>query len=149
MTIPDIINGSYELMGGIALAGNCVKTYNDKEIKGISLVSMVFFTSWGGWNIYYYPHLHQWMSTVGAVLLFFFNAIWLGQAFYYTKLNHGPKPEPLIEPKMGEIRQAINSYSTVTVTEVDQFSVKYQFPDGRGFRRSKRGFMKNFKPITQ
>ena len=48
MTIADTINGSYEMLGGVALAWNCVTTYRDKEIKGISLSAMVFFTSWGG-----------------------------------------------------------------------------------------------------
>ena len=59
------------------------------------------------------------------------------------------KSEPLIEPTVGETRTSVKSDSMVTVTGVDEFSVKYKFPDGRGFRRSKRGFMKNYKPITQ
>ena len=87
MNIPDTINGSYEILGGLALAWNCVRTYLDKEIKGISLASMLFFTSWGYWNLYYYPHLNQWVSTVGAAVMVLFNTIWMGQAIYYTRNN--------------------------------------------------------------
>lgn len=92
MSWPDTINGTYEILGGFALAWNCVRTYLDKEIKGISIVSMIFFTSWGYWNLFYYPHLNQWMSTIGAAILVFFNTIWVGQAIYYTRKNKN-KPE--------------------------------------------------------
>jgi hypothetical protein len=84
MTWADNVNGIYEMGGALALAWNCYTTYKDKEIKGLSIVSMVFFTSWGYWNLYYYPSLNQWMSTAGAAALVFFNTIWLGQAVYYT-----------------------------------------------------------------
>ena len=66
MTWADTTNGIYESMGGLFMLANCVKVYKDKEVKGISLLSMLFFTSWGYWNLYYYPSLSQWMSTVGA-----------------------------------------------------------------------------------
>jgi hypothetical protein len=85
MSWADIVNGVYEMGGAVALAWNCVTTYRDKEIKGLSISSMIFFTSWGYWNLYYYPSLNQWMSTVGAASLVFFNTIWLCQAIYYTR----------------------------------------------------------------
>lgn len=87
MTWADNVNGVYEMGGALALAWNCWTTYKDKEIKGLSIISMVFFTSWGYWNLYYYPSLNQWMSTLGAAALVFFNTIWLGQAIYYTRKN--------------------------------------------------------------
>lgn len=91
MSWPDTVNGVYEILGGVALAWNCITTYRDKEIKGISVASMIFFTSWGYWNLYYYPHLNQWVSTVGAAILVFFNTIWVGQAIYYTRKNRANK----------------------------------------------------------
>jgi hypothetical protein len=87
MTWADTVNGSYEAIGGMFMLANCIKVHKDKEVKGISLVSSAFFCSWGCWNIVYYPSLNQWMSTIGAALLAFFNIIWLCQAFYYTRRN--------------------------------------------------------------
>ncbi len=84
MSWADNVNGIYEMGGAAALAWNCYRTYKDKEIKGISVVSMAFFLSWSYWNLYYYPSLNQWMSTVGAIVLVLFNTIWVSQAIYYT-----------------------------------------------------------------
>jgi hypothetical protein len=89
MTWADNVNGIYECGGAIALAVNCYQTYKDKEIKGLNLGSMLFFTSWGYWNLYFYPSLNQWMSTIGAAALVFFNTIWCCQAIYYTKRKKG------------------------------------------------------------
>jgi hypothetical protein len=85
MTWADNINGLYETIGGLFMLANCIKVYKDKEVKGISLVSCVFFCTWGYWNLYYYPSLDQWMNTIGAALLTLFNTIWIGQAIYYTR----------------------------------------------------------------
>ena len=87
MTWADNVNGTYETIGGLFMLANCIKVYKDKEVKGISLTSAMFFCSWGLWNIVYYPSLNQWMSTIGAILLAFFNTTWLCQAIYYTRKN--------------------------------------------------------------
>ena len=145
MTIADTINGVYEMTGSIALAWNCVTTYRDKEIKGISLASMVFFTSWGYWNLYYYPSLHQWMSTLGAAMMVLFNTIWLFQAMYYIeqakkkKLEYTPVAGMVTENETG---------NAVKILEVAEHWIKGQYPDGRKFTRSKRGFMKHYKPTN-
>ena len=87
MSWADTVNGSYEMIGGIFMLANCAKVYKDKQVKGISLASAAFFCSWGYWNIYYYPSLHQWMSTLGAILMTLFNTIWIAMAIYYTRRN--------------------------------------------------------------
>ena len=83
----DNVNGMYETIGGLFMLANCVKVYKDKQVKGISLMSAAFFCSWGYWNIYYYPSLDQWASTLGAVIMTLFNTVWIGQAIYYTRKN--------------------------------------------------------------
>ena len=87
-------------------------------------------------------------STVGAALLVLFYTIWLLQALYYTKhpklatsrqfngTTTDPKPNEVMESKDG---------NPVIVLKVDDISVRYQLPDGRKFRRSKHGFMKNYR----
>jgi len=45
----------------------------------------VFFTSWGMWNLFYYPHLGQWYSFAGGVFIVSVNTFWLGQIIYYRR----------------------------------------------------------------
>ena len=46
-----------------------------------------FFTSWGVWNLYYYPTLHQWASFVGGIFLVLGNGTWVIMAAYYERKN--------------------------------------------------------------
>jgi|TARA_Y100000310_G_scaffold244427_1_gene249186 hypothetical protein len=89
---PDIINGIFELCGGFVLALNVRRLHLDKAVKGVDWRYITFFAAWGLWNLFYYPHLGQWMSFIGGALLVGVNAIWLGQVFYYTRswrVNNG------------------------------------------------------------
>lgn len=87
MHLPDLINGTYECLGGIFLLNNCLHLYKDREIKGVSLITSTFFCSWGYWNLWYYPYLNQWMSFVGGCLVVIANTLWILMAIYYQKLN--------------------------------------------------------------
>lgn len=88
MITPDLINGLYESVGGLLLAKNCYHLYKDKKVRGVSVFTTGFFASWGYWNLYYYPHLNQWLSFVGGLLIVFFNTLWVLMALYYNKSNH-------------------------------------------------------------
>lgn len=81
----DIINGTYELLGGLFILNNCYKLYQDKEIKGVSFISNTFFTTWSIWNLYYYPSLNQWVSFFGGLSIALSNILWISLAFYYIK----------------------------------------------------------------
>lgn len=87
VNIPDLTNGLFELLGGIFAIRNCNVIMEHKEVRGVSLLSNLFFTSWGFWNTYYYPHLDQWASFFGGVILAFANLAWLGLAVYYRRKN--------------------------------------------------------------
>lgn len=87
MNWQDIVNGLYELLGGIFIWFSVYRLYKDKEIKGISMFTQIFFTTWGWWNLYYYPSLNQWASFVGAVLLAVANLHWIILAIYYINKN--------------------------------------------------------------
>jgi len=82
---PDTINGIFVSLGGLFILGSSVKLYKDKEVKGVHWLHPTFFTSWGLWNLFYYPSLGQWFSFYGGVFLVIANAIWLGQIFYYRR----------------------------------------------------------------
>ena len=85
--VPDIINGFFELSGGLFVLNHCRVLYKDKQVKGMSVVSVVFFFAWGVWNIYFYPSLHQWWSTVGGLFIVFANSVWVHLLLKYR--NNG------------------------------------------------------------
>ena len=85
MAGPDLINGLFEALAGFAILNNCRVLYHDKIFKGISLWSTVFFTSWGFWNLYYYPHLNQIISFMGGLLIVGANVLWVGLMLYYRQ----------------------------------------------------------------
>ena len=85
MTIADSINGGFETFGSVAVMMNIAKLLKDKQVKGIHWGSTIFFTSWGLWNLWYYPHLSQWGSFLGGVMLCASNVVWLGLRLYYWR----------------------------------------------------------------
>ncbi len=73
----DLINGLFEFLGAIFIWKNFFTLLKDKEVKGIYYPSVVFFTLWGIWNIFYYPSLNQWISFVGGIVLALGNVFWV------------------------------------------------------------------------
>jgi len=58
----DLINGSFELLGGFAICQSIFRVIKDKSVKGVSVPHVAFFSLWGFWNLYYYPTLGQMLS---------------------------------------------------------------------------------------
>ena len=83
----DIINGSFELLGAFFLMLNVKQLYKDKKLNGVHWLPTVFFTSWGFWNLYYYPSLNQWFSFYGGLCIVIVNTFWLLQIIYYSRRN--------------------------------------------------------------
>jgi hypothetical protein len=83
MTLPDLINGGFELFGGALNWLNVRQILKDKQIKGVSVVPSAIFTTWGFWNLYYYPHLDQWASFTGGLIIVGANAAWVYLALKY------------------------------------------------------------------
>ena len=81
----DIINGCFELIGGFIYILNIKAIIKDKRVEGVSLLPAFFFSSWGIWNLLYYPSLEQWFSFIGAIGLVIANTTWLILALYYNK----------------------------------------------------------------
>jgi len=79
----DAINACFELGGAFAIIPSIIAAHKAKEIRGISIITSIFFTSWGWWNIVYYPSLDQMLSAGAAVLLAGTNSIWLYQIWKY------------------------------------------------------------------
>ena len=83
MTVPDLINGLFEAGGGILCWLNVIQLFKDKEVKGITLSAATFFGFFSAWNMYYYPHLDQYLSLMGATFLLIGNWMWIFLAMYY------------------------------------------------------------------
>ncbi len=93
MSVTDFVNGIFELGGGILLVQNCRLLYRDKEVKGVSVPVTAFFAAWGLWNLFYYPHLEQWASFAGGLVIVSANLVWVGMAVYYAR-----RKEPELPP---------------------------------------------------
>lgn len=85
MNLPDLINGSFELVGSVALWANVVKLKKDKQVAGVYWPTTLFFAGWGLWNCFYYPWLGQWASFVGGCFITAANLVWAGMAVYYSR----------------------------------------------------------------
>lgn len=85
MILVDTINGLFEVLGGIFILNHCRVLYKAKQLTGVSIISTVFFTLWGVWNLYFYPSLDQWVSFAGGVVITVANLLWVGMMVYYTK----------------------------------------------------------------
>ena len=83
MITADFINGLFELLSGAFTLNNCRVLHLHKQARGVSMLSVAFFTVWGLWNLYYYPALNQPLSFYGALFIVSANALYLGMMFSY------------------------------------------------------------------
>jgi hypothetical protein len=81
---PDFVNGLFEMLGGAFILNHCRVLYRDKMVRGVSIISTSFFFAWGVWNLYYYPHLDQWWSFAGGLVIVLGNCLWVGMMLYYS-----------------------------------------------------------------
>lgn len=85
MTLPDLINGLFESAGGLFILLSVLKLHRAKVVRGVSAIHVGFFSAWGYWNLFYYPHLDQWFSFAGGAALVAVNTFWLAQVWYYLR----------------------------------------------------------------
>lgn len=83
--IPDAINGCFEILGSFFILNHCRVLLKQKKVSGVSVVSTVYFSAWGFWNLYYYPSLDQWMSFTGGIAIMLSNVLWIGLMLWYRR----------------------------------------------------------------
>jgi len=81
----DMINAAFEFGGFLALMPSIMAIMRDKRVHGMSLLTPLFFTSWGWWNLFYYPSLDQFWSAIAAGLLASTNSVYLALLFKYRR----------------------------------------------------------------
>ena len=79
----DIVNAMFEIGGGFAICDHIRQLLKDKSIAGVSISATVFFTTWGFWNLYYYPALDQWLSFSATMFIASANFVWLSLMYKY------------------------------------------------------------------
>jgi len=84
LQIQDAVNGAFEIGGGFAIALSIRRLLRDQIVHGFHWGQLMFFTLWGVWNLYYYPHLDQWLSFVGGLGVVIANTVYLGLIMYYS-----------------------------------------------------------------
>jgi len=85
MTLADIINGTFEMLAGVMVLNHCRILLKQKQVRGVSVLSTVFFTSWGFWNLYYYPSLHQLASFIGGLSIVTANTVYVWLMIRYRR----------------------------------------------------------------
>lgn len=87
MNLPDASNGAFEAIGGLLQIRNCFVLWQHKKVWGVDWRVTAFFTLWGLWNLFYYPHLGQWLSTAGGVVIVLANIVWVSGAIHFRSLK--------------------------------------------------------------
>ena len=87
---PDLINGTFEFAGAFVLWKNVEALACDRVLSGVHWAPTAFFTTWGLWNLFYYPNLDQWFSLGGAFAIVLVNTIWLGLVVKFRAWRSGP-----------------------------------------------------------
>lgn len=84
MTWPDFINGIvFELGLGSLVWFDVAAIRRDLCLRGRSGKVAGLFLVWSTWNLWYYPHLGQWLSFVGGVSVMISNGTWCYYAWRY------------------------------------------------------------------
>jgi hypothetical protein len=75
----------FEGLGGFVVLLNVQRILLDKIVRGVDWKVMGFFTAWGLWNLFYYPHLGQWLSFAAGVWIAVTNLAYLTLMVHYIR----------------------------------------------------------------
>ena len=85
MHAADLVNGTFETVGGVSSWLSVRKLAQYRMVRGLYMPAQYFYAAWGLWNCFYYPSLDQWASFSGGVLIVSGNIAWLTLAWRYRK----------------------------------------------------------------
>ena len=80
---PDAINGLFEFIGALLVINSIRVLLYDRAVQGVSVFSCCAFSTWGVWNLFYYPYLGQWLSFAGGACLCAANLTWVGLMLFF------------------------------------------------------------------
>jgi hypothetical protein len=88
VSLPDTINGAFEFAGALAGIWNIIVLCRHKKVRGFAPLAYIYFTVWGAWNCFYYPHLGQWFSLAGTIAITISNGLYAALAIYFSRRQH-------------------------------------------------------------
>tara|TARA_R100000329_G_scaffold77133_1_gene66308 strand:- start:32 stop:307 length:276 start_codon:yes stop_codon:yes gene_type:complete len=65
----DQINSGFIFVAGIFYVLNLLKLIKDKDVKGISKLSIVFFSIWNIWTLFFFLMVTEFWWTIGAYII--------------------------------------------------------------------------------
>jgi hypothetical protein len=71
----------------------------------VSILANLYFTAWGIWNVFYFPHLHQFWSFGAEMCICTANILWIVLTLYY---KHKEKIRTQDVETVGKTQVAIN-----------------------------------------
>ena len=87
MMTNDLINGLFELLAALFVLNHCRVLLRDRAVAGVSILSTLFFTLWGCWNLHYYPALDQWLSFYGGLCIVIANTYYIALLVRFRALS--------------------------------------------------------------
>lgn len=81
----DYINGFFEFASAFFVLNNCRMVMKHKDVAGVSIITICFFTLWGFWNVFYYPQLEQTYSFYGGIAISMANIFWVYLLIKYRR----------------------------------------------------------------
>lgn len=93
---PDMVNSAFEAAASLFILNHCRVLWASGQAHGVSLLSSLFFWAWGGWNVFYYPHLGQLFSFYAGIAVLAANSFWCWSIWYIrrhdgTYFPNGPR----------------------------------------------------------
>lgn len=86
----DALNACFEFGGAIAVFMSVIALWKAKRWEGLSPWNMIFFNTWGVWNLYFYSHLSQPLSMVAGMCLQAINLTYLFLLWRYRNGTERP-----------------------------------------------------------
>lgn len=87
LTSIDIITAMFQFGAVVFLLDNIRAILRDKDLKGVSIGMIVFFTLWGYWGIFMFYSLQQPLSMWTNVGIAAAYTVWLSLVLFYKWKN--------------------------------------------------------------
>jgi hypothetical protein len=81
----DIVNALFEFGAVFALWLHIKRLMKDKAVSGVSILATAFFSAWGYWNIFFYPHNGLLLSGIAGAAVALLNTIYVVLLIKYSK----------------------------------------------------------------
>jgi len=86
MELNDVINSGFVFVAGFFYILNLYKLYVDKDVKGISKLSILFFSIWNIWTLFFFIQVSEFWWTIAAyVMVTLLNLVYIFLMFKYSR----------------------------------------------------------------